>query len=177
MSAGNAFLALFIQPEYGIPLLLLLCSLLVWWGWESRLLPPKPAPYAIRPYWMLDSIRLLHEALSAGQLGPTIQATYTWLSREFVRKYGVTISRAVSFRGLFIPQRIPDRHKFVRAVHHLQSAFLDATYAENVTVESWLGSWRRPRAKIRAQQMFLRALNDLEELQGRLATKPRGAEA
>ena len=177
MSAGNAFLALFIQPEYGIPLLLLIGCLFVWWGWESRLLPPKPAAYSIRPYWMLDSIRLLHEALSAGQLGPTIQATYTWLSREFVRRYGIPLSRFVSLRGWFISQRIPDRQRFVRAVRRLQVAFLDATYAEDTKTESWLGGWRRPRARARAQRNFRRALNDLEVLHDQLAPRPRGAGA
>ena len=177
MSAETALLSLFIQPEYGLPLLLLFGCLVAWWSWESRLLPPKPAAYAIRPYWMLDSVRLLHEALSAGRLGPTIQASYTWLSREFARTYGIPISRFVSPRGWFRTWGIPGRYLFVRAVRHLQSAFLDATYAEDTGTELWLGTWRRSRARVRAQRMFLRALNDLELIQDQFAPLTGGAGA
>jgi hypothetical protein len=177
MSGGNAFLALFVQPEYGIPLLLLLGCLVVWWSWESRLLPPKPTAYQIRPYWMLDSVRLLHEALSAGQLGPTIQATYTWLSREFMRRYEVPISKFVSFRGFFVYGRFTNRRQFVRIVRNLQTAYLEAVFSEDTQTEIWLASWRRPRAKARAQRVFLRALNELEEVQSQFGPKPRGASA
>jgi hypothetical protein len=173
----TALSALFIQPEFGIPLLLLIASIVVWWSWESQLLPPRPAPYAIRPYWTLDSVRLLHEALNAGELGATIQATYTWLSREFLRRYGVHVSRYVSLRGYSLRRRIPHRSEFVRVVRGLQSAFLDALYAENTKAESWFAGWRRPRARARAQRNFLRALAGLEGLQTLLGPPVRGAVA
>ncbi len=177
MSAGDPFFALFVQPEYGIPLLLIVAGIVVWWAWESRLLPPKPAPYAIRPYWMLDSVRLLHEALTAELIGPTIQATFTWLSREFFRRYGVPISRFVSPWGYFRRNQIPDRPEFVRTVRILQSAFLDALYAEDTKSESWFGQWRRPRARARALRKFTSALPYLEDLGVQLSGRPRGAGA
>jgi hypothetical protein len=175
MSSGNAFVALFLQPEFGIPLLLLLVCFVVWWSWEARLLPPKPAPYPVRPYWMLDSARLIHEALTAGQLGATIQATYTWLSREFARRYGVPLSRFIRFRGVLLREKIPDRPLYIRTVGHLQAAFLDATFAEDTRPDSWLASWRRPRARARAQRRFLRALNSIEQLEAQFGPRPRGA--
>ena len=175
MTVLDAILALFLQPAFGIPLLLLLVCLTIWWAWESRLLPPKPVPYAIRPYWMLDSVRLLHEALAGEQLGSTIQVVYTWLSREFVRRYGVPVSRFVGPRGYFLRERIPFRPDYVRAVKLLQSAFFDALYAEAMSDESWFATWRRPRARARALRKFAGALPHLEKVGALLSPPTPGA--
>jgi len=175
MSATDAILALFVQPEFGVPVLLLVCSVVAWWSWESSVLPPALAPYSLRRPWELDTVRLLHEALSADRLGPTIQATYTWLSQEFYRRYGTPISRFVRFGGYFLRNQVPNRPRFRRAVRTLQSAFFEAQYAEDTSPAGWFAKWRRPRARTRAQRIFVRALVDLEALESQLGGRQHGS--
>jgi len=177
MSATDLVIALFVQPEYGIPLLLFACALLAWGSWESNVLPPVLSPYPLRPPWVVDTVRLLHEALSADQLAATIQVTFTWFSHEFRRQYGIPISHFVRLRGYFLRKKIPNRPQFRRAVGGLQRAFFDAAYAENPSAPSWFGAWRRPRAKARARRIFAEALVDLEGLRTQLGNPPRGVGA
>jgi hypothetical protein len=175
MTGAEILDALFIQPQYGLPLLLLACSLIIWSAWQSQALPAVLAPYRIRPPWVVDLVRLLHESLIAGELSPTIRVTYTWLTQQFRRKYGLWISEFASWRGYFLRRRIPHRSQFRQAVRTLQAAFFYAQYAEQTSETGWLALWRRPRAQAQAQRTFARALTQLEALRGLLDDSPPGA--
>ncbi|MCI4348402.1 MAG: hypothetical protein L3J97_07290, partial [Thermoplasmata archaeon] len=177
MNVPGLVLALLVQPEYGLPLLLLGCSVVLWWNWEARMLPPALAPYTLRWPWMIDNVRLLHEALSTDKLRPTIQVTYNWLAQQFRRQYGVPISNLFRLREYILRSRIPSRPEFRRAVRLLSKAFYHARYGEDSTSTGWLARWRRPRALARARGAFTRVLDELEALQLQLGAVPGGETA
>ncbi|MCI4352728.1 MAG: hypothetical protein L3K14_04990 [Thermoplasmata archaeon] len=176
MNVSAPVLGLFVQPEYGLPLFLLACSVVLWWKWRPRLLPPALAPYTLRWPWLIDNTRVLHEALSADKLRPTVQATYTWLAQEFRRQYHVPISDLFSLPAYILPGQIPNRREFRRAVRSLARAFSAAGYAEDSLSTNWFALWRRRRAISRARRIFARVLDDLEALQMQLGAI-RGAGA
>lgn len=177
MSEWDWVAALFIQPQFGLPLLMLGIAIATWSAWETRTLPSRLAPYSIRPPWTIDTVRVLHEALMAGQLGTTIQVTFTWLSQQFRRRFGLSLSEVVGWRRFFYRIPIPERRRYRKVVRTLQRSFSDARYAEDPSQRGWLAERFKPRARARAERLFATAIQEVEGLRDSLGVPAVGGDS